>query len=237
MIYCPKYKRYFINNSVSKWDIIMKQIDEMELCEYYTSNLVALRDVSRKYDIDHHRVKRILLKHGVYDETRFIPIIRDPESTKKGVETRIKKGSYVAHNKGKKASETQKRANMKSKMKTDITLDEYDDYDRLLFLTRYLAKHKKHFDTDEKRKEFLDKFYLDEQFNLIYSRWIKDKNKWLRPSLDHKNPQSNGGSFDLDNLHFLTWFENRAKADMTEDEWKEFRAQTNTHSDYFIRKQ
>lgn len=214
----------------------MKAINETDICNFYTNNVVSLRDVSRKYEIDHHRVKRILLKHNVYDENRVVPVIRDPKATKKGVETRKKNGSYIPHNKGKTATETTRRANMKAKMKTSISLDEYDDYERLLFLTKYLSKYKRHFDTDEKRKAFLDKFYIDEQFNMIYDKWIIDKNKWIRPSLDHKNPKSNGGSFDLDNLHFLTWFENRAKAEMTEDEWQKFKELTNTQSDYFIRK-
>jgi hypothetical protein len=44
----------------------------------------------------------------------------------------------------------------------------------------------------------------------------------------------NGGGWSLDNLCFLTWFENRAKADMSADEWAAFRRQTNTTSDLFI---
>lgn len=215
----------------------MKEINETDVCNFYANNLVSLREVSREYEIDHHRVKRILLKHKVYDETRTVPVIRDPVAIKKGVETRKKNGSYIALNKGKTASEIQRRANMKAKMKTTISLDEYEDYERLLFLTRYLSKHKKHFETDEKRKAFLDKFYIDEQFNMIYDIWIKDKNKWLRPSLDHKIPKSLGGSFDLKNLQFLTWFENRAKAEMSEEDWQKFKNETNTKSDYFIRKQ
>jgi len=215
----------------------MKQVNETELCEYYVRQLVSLRDVSRKYNIDHHRVKRILTDNNCYDENRIVPTVRDPSSTIKGVETRHANGSYVAHNKGKKMSETHRRVNMKIKMKTEIDLSQYEDYDRLLFLTRYLSKHKSTFNTDEKRKLFLDKFYIDEQFIMIYSRWIKEtENKWLRPSLDHKIPKSIGGTFDLDNLQFLTWFENRAKADMNEEEWQSFKQTTQTKSDYFIRK-
>lgn len=215
----------------------MKQVNEAEICQYYLEHLVSLRDVSRAYEIDHHRVKRILTDGGVYDSQRKVPSVRDPSATKKGVATRKRNGSYIAHNKGKQASEDQRRLNMKAKMKTGIDLSVYEDYDRLLFLTRYLAKHKASFNSDEKRKSFLDKFYVDDQFLMIYNVWIQDKeNKWLRPSLDHKTPKSVGGSFDLENLQFLTWFENRAKADMSEEEWKLFKDITNTESDYFIRK-
>ena len=41
----------------------------------------------------------------------------------------------------------------------------------------------------------------------------------MKPSVDHIKPSSIGGTYDLDNLQFLTWFENRAKNDMSMDEW------------------
>ena len=39
---------------------------------------------------------------------------------------------------------------------------------------------------------------------------------------------------DLDNIQFLTWFENRAKAEMSQQEWDIFKKKTNTKSDLFI---
>ena len=38
------------------------------------------------------------------------------------------------------------------------------------------------------------------------------------PSLDHIIPISRGGSWELDNLQIISWFENRAKCDMTQQE-------------------
>ena len=43
----------------------------------------------------------------------------------------------------------------------------------------------------------------------------------------------NGENWNLNNLQFLTWFENRAKAEMNQDEWEEFKRNTNTRSDLF----
>lgn len=40
-----------------------------------------------------------------------------------------------------------------------------------------------------------------------------------KPSLDHIVPKAKGGTNDLENLQFLSWFENRCKNDMTQDEW------------------
>jgi len=42
----------------------------------------------------------------------------------------------------------------------------------------------------------------------------------LKPSLDHILPKSRGGSEELNNLQFLTWFENFSKRDMTQEEWE-----------------
>lgn len=79
---------------------------------------------------------------------------------------------------------------------------------------------------------YIEKFYYDSQFNVIYNKWIEnDKDKWLMPSIDHINPKANGGNFDLGNLRFISWFENRAKADMSLDEWEKVKSNI---SYYFV---
>lgn len=55
-----------------------------------------------------------------------------------------------------------------------------------------------------------------------------------KPSLDHKIPKSKGGTNTLDNLQFLTVFENLSKRDFTQEEWQQFKKNTNTHSEYYI---
>jgi len=47
-------------------------------------------------------------------------------------------------------------------------------------------------------------------------------------------PKSRGGTNELNNLQFLTLFENLNKRDMTMEEWNNFKKETNTHSNYFI---
>ena len=55
----------------------------------------------------------------------------------------------------------------------------------------------------------------------IYRKWLEnDKNKWLIPSLDHINPKINDNLDNIDNLEFLTWFENRSKNNINPEEWK-----------------
>ena len=55
-----------------------------------------------------------------------------------------------------------------------------------------------------------------------------------KPSIDHKTPVSRGGNNDIQNLQFLTVFENLCKRDMTEQEWLLFKNKTSTKSEYFI---
>ena len=76
------------------------------------------------------------------------------------------------------------------------------------------------------------KFYDDIQFNRIYKIWV-DSNfePYKRPSLDHIVPKAKGGTNDLENLQFLSWFENRCKNDMTQLEWNEIKKNINK---YFV---
>ena len=69
-------------------------------------------------------------------------------------------------------------------------------------------------------KNYLLKFYNDIQFNSIYEMWVNSNfEPYKKPSLDHIVPKAKGGTNDLSNLQFLSWFENRCKNDMTQKEW------------------
>ena len=55
-----------------------------------------------------------------------------------------------------------------------------------------------------------------------------------KPSILNQVPKSRGGDNSLDNLQYLTVFENLSKRDMTMEEWNNFKKETNTHSDFYI---
>ena len=57
---------------------------------------------------------------------------------------------------------------------------------------------------------------------------------WWKPSIDHKIPKSRGGTNNLDNLQFLTFYENHNKLDMTWEEWCSFKQETNTTSELYL---
>ena len=118
-------------------------------------------------------------------------------------------------------------------------VNSFDDFEKYAFLHKQRVKQLK-LSTDEKEyKEFINYFYNQEQFNAIYNNWRKKEKEntfydWYKPSIDHIIPKSKGGTNSLDNLQFLTVFENLAKRDMTMEEWNDFKKRTNTSSDLFL---
>lgn len=219
-----------VHNIVSKWDM-----NEREICRLYTEEGYTLRRIAALFNSNHHMIRRILARNGV--EITQAGRKRAPFSDEHRRKMSLSMKGRPGWAQGKTLSESFRRANMKGKLYSNINFDKYPDYERLLFLTHFLSKRKAHIGYDDSvREPFLDKFYFDAQFNAIYDAWISSgKNKWYRPTLDHKTSQANGGMWDLSNLQFLTWFENRAKAEMNDDEWLAFCESTNTHSDLFIR--
>lgn len=209
-------------------------MDESEIVELYTKDKWTLRRIADKFYTDHHRIKRILVKNCV----ELSRVGRQPkpftdEHKRKISEATKGRTSWI---KGKKATLDMRYKNMRGKLKTTIDLTFYADIEKLKILTKYASKHKKYIGyNDFVLKIFLDKFYFDPAFNAVYDLWIKsNKCKWFYPSFDHKIAKSNGGNFDIDNLQVLTWFENRAKAEMSQEEWDKFKLKTGTTSSLFI---
>lgn len=139
--------------------------------------------------------------------------------------------------KGKKMPVSSLYKNMLAHLKYNVTLEwleNFDDVEKLKFLNKSITRGRDRIGfTDDTYKRFIEKFYYDNQFNVVYKKWLlSDKNKWHRPSLDHINPKSKSGSLiDIDNLQFVTWLENRAKVDMPADEWKSIKKRI---QDYFV---
>jgi hypothetical protein len=208
-------------------------MDEQLIVDLYTVDKWSLRRIADHVGTDHHRIKRILLKHSVQIKAtgQNSKPYTDEHRRNVGLASRGRK----AWNMGQTMSEAYCRKNMAARLKTSIDLSCYPDYSKLKFLTRFLSKHKSHIgDNDDDRQAFLNKFYFDRAFNSLYDQWIAhNQDKWYRPTLDHIEPLTNGGSWRLVNLQFLTWFENRAKADMSNAEWQSFKETTNTRSDLF----
>jgi len=205
-----------------------------EVKRLYEIEFWTLRRIAEHFQTNHHMIKRKLEAAGVVLDSRcrrFGRPITNERKAQIGNQSRGRK----AWNKGIRTNEKTVRRMMKSRMRTNIDLDVYSNLDKLQFLVRLTSKHYQYLGSDETRKAFLDKFYFDTQFNFLYDQWQSTgENKWYIPSLDHKISKFNGAIWDIDNLQFLTWFENRAKAEMNQDEWEKFKIDTHTTSDLFL---
>lgn len=114
--------------------------------------------------------------------------------------------------------------NMATHLRFDVSvawLMQFDDFSKLKLLNDVITNRSGRWDVStEWYKSYVERFYTDEQFNRIYAAWSESGNvKYRKPSLDHITPKAKGGTNSLDNLQFLTWFENRCKNDMTQIEW------------------
>lgn len=122
---------------------------------------------------------------------------------------------------------------------TEEYLFQFDDFEKFLFIHRSLIKLLSLEKIKEQYKQYIETFYYQKEFNALYQFWKEQPRTqtfydWAKPSVDHIIPKSKGGTNEIENIQFLTTFENLAKRDMSMQEWNEFKQITNTHSNYFI---
>jgi hypothetical protein len=197
----------------------------------YTIDNLTLREIAKKFSTNHKYIGRVLLRNNIKITKKYKKRIFSIETRRKMSEAR--KGK--SYNIGIKHTIETRLKNMVSRLNRPLVtykiLSKFQNIDKLIFLNRVISRNRIYFD-DILYLKFINKFYYDEKFNIIYNKWIENnKNKWLMPSIDHINPLSNGGNFEIENLRFITWFENRAKADMALEEWENVK---NNIYEYFI---
>lgn len=161
----------------------------------------SMREIAKLLNTNHKRISKILKKYNI--------------------NKRPCKGKGV-----KKFQCDSKRLynNMATHLRFNISLDwllQFKDFDKLKVLNDCITNRDGRFnESDFWYKEYINKFYYDENFNKVYEKWLEfDKMKYLKPSIDHINPRSKGGDNDLNNLQFLTWFENRCKNNLSQEDW------------------
>jgi len=116
---------------------------------------------------------------------------------------------------------------MRASIRYDVPLDfllQFDDIEKIRLLNNLIRIQRGStvLKGSYEYMIYLSKFYYCERFERIYREWIEsDCNKHLKPSLDHINPKANGGECHPKNLQAMTLLQNRAKGDMSQDEWEE----------------
>lgn len=186
----------------------------------YVDEKFTLRKVGRIIGKDHHYIKRRLVTMGVEitrKDRKHEPI---SEETRRKISKSAK--GRVPPWTGKKMPKSAIYKNMLTHIRWDISLDfltQFDNIEKLKCLNKMLFKRTPENFSTENYKLFITKFYYDEKFNKQFNYFSESKNKWDMPSLDHIIPLSKGGTWDLDNLQILSWFENRAKCNMDNQEF------------------
>jgi len=208
-------------------------MDIQKIIELYEQERWSLRMIANLLKTNHHKIKRILLREGVKvpQPDRYRQPITDEHREKISVSCK----GRDAWSKGLKMSKESLYKNMKNHLKYDVSLEwlmQFENIEKLKVLNKSLSRKRdyKGFTTGT-YQQFIEKFYKDDRFNILFDKWVTTGDKWMKPSLDHVKPKSNGGSLYLDNLQFISWFENRAKADIEQEEWSDIKKNI---QDYFI---
>jgi 5-methylcytosine-specific restriction endonuclease McrA len=198
-------------------------LDTNEIVYLYTIEEMSLRAIAAKFKTDHHGIKRKLVSAGVEIREKQKRVFS--EEHRKNISKACR--GRASWSTGKKMDRQALIKNMISHLEYDVSYewaDSFQDIEKLKFLNRSISRSRDRGGfTTETYIKFIEKFYYDENFNRLYELWIKTGNKWIKPSLDHIVPKSNNGELGIQNLTFLSWFENRAKADISLEEWNDIK--------------
>jgi hypothetical protein len=162
----------------------------------------SMREIAKQLETNHKLISRILKKNEIETRpTRNTRTIRKFSCKKK-----------LLYN------------NMATHLRFNVDVEwlmQFVDIEKLKVLNRCVTSRDNRFDENDLwYKEYILKFYFDKQFNKIYNRWVESgKQFYFKPSVDHIRPKSEGGNNNVENLQFLTWFENRCKNNMSQEDW------------------
>ena len=176
-------------------------LDKELICKMYKDGK-SMRQIALEFDTNHKLISRIL----------------------KGKNVQTRKPKNLRGVKKFECDTERLYNNMAIHLRFDVSYEwlmQFKDFKKLQLLNMCISERSGRWNVDtEWYKNYLLKFYNDIQFNSIYEIWVNSNfEPYKKPSLDHIVPKAKGGTNDLENLQFLSWFENRCKNDMTQDEW------------------
>ena len=197
-------------------------LEEMKNIESGSIDLICLlyakgssmRQIALKFNTNHKKISKLLKSKNV--------VTREP------LNLRGKKKF--------KCDRTRDYNNMATHLRFDVTIKwlmQFKDFKKLKLLNEVITNRDNRWSmSTEWYTQYIKTFYFNPQFNSIYSQWVlSNYMRYKKPSIDYIVPKSRGGTNDIDNLQFLTWFENRCKNNMSQKEWLELKQNI---GDYFI---
>lgn len=204
-------------------------MEESCIVKLYVEDGKSLREIAKIFDTNHHKIKKILDKNNIELSKRKKKHLSQQHKSNIS-KSHIARTKYT---KGFKQKKITVYRNMIAKLRYDIEeswILQFNDIEKLKYLNRSISKSRvSQTFTTEKYKNFIKKFYYDEKFNQYYQKWIETNDNWIKPSLDHIVPLSKGGSNEIENYQYLTWFANRAKVNMTNQEWIQIKENINVY--------
>ena len=198
----------------------LDKIDIENIINYYKTGRFSMKTLGSMYHTSHHRIRDILIENGIEILSKFRNINKENIDYKIMYRTSIRSYAY---------DKISLYKNMKAHLRFDVSLEwlmQFDDIDKIKVLNKAISDRKGRWGNDsEWYKSYIEKFYYDDKYNKIYNAYIESGfDDYLRPSLDHIVPKSAKGTNDINNLRFVTWFENRAKNNMSLERWEYIKA-------------
>lgn len=192
-------------------------INEIDVIKLYTIDKKSIKIISKELKTHSKNISSILKNNNIQIKYTFT---QEHKNKLCGVNKKLS-----ISKKGTKNSIISNYKNMANHLRYDVDylwLMKFTDFEKIKFLNNAITRNRDYKFNTDLYKKYINFFYFDEHFNTIYKKWLdNNKNIWLKPSLDHINPKTkNNETLDfIENLTFLTWFENRCKSNIDYKTW------------------